>query len=312
MDLRILPAPPGVVPWLPATAMTLTEQWPEDPPVFHAGEPLTRTLTLTAKGLTAAQLPPLGGGSADGFKQYVDQPQLNDVAADDGVTGVREEKIAFLPTQPGRYTLAPIEVSWWDTRTRSVQIVRIPEREVEVLPGSTPQPAAPVAPPVAAAPGARADSPTGPVEPGAIDPRWLGALVVLAFGWLATALGWWWSSRRRRAPPRVEDVEESADLRAARRRLREACARDAAAAAQAALQEWARARWPDAKAGAWRELHARAGTALARELAALDRALYGPQADAWTGEGLWRCFSADAPEREPVRATKPTLAPLHP
>jgi hypothetical protein len=135
MDLRILPAPADVVPWLPATALTLTEQWPQEPPAFQAGEPLTRTLTLTAKGLTAAQLPPLGGGSADGFKQYVDQPELNDVVADDGVTGVREEKVAFLPTQAGRYTLAPIEVTWWDTRSQSLQVVRVPEREVEVLPG---------------------------------------------------------------------------------------------------------------------------------------------------------------------------------
>jgi len=310
MDLRILPAPAEVVPWLPATALTLTEQWPQDPPVFRAGEPLTRTLTLTAKGLTAAQLPPLGGGSADGFKQYVDQPELNDVVADDGVTGVREEKVAFLPTQAGRYTLAPIEVTWWDTRSQSLQVVRVPEREVEVLPGTAPQPAAA---PVTAAPATSADaSQPGFVEPAATRRLWLGAVVLLGLGWLATASAWWWSSRRRRSRPRVEEAGESADLRTARRLLREACGHDDPAAAQAALLEWARARWPDAEAGAWRELRAHAGTALARELDALDRARYGPQGGAWSGDGLWRSFGSEAPKREAGRNAEPALLPLHP
>jgi hypothetical protein len=101
MPLTILPSPQDVIPWVPASELTLTEQWPQDPPVFHAGEPLTRTLTLSAKGLTAAQLPPLGGMTVEAFKQYVDQPELDDQTADAGVTGVRREKIAFLPTQPG-------------------------------------------------------------------------------------------------------------------------------------------------------------------------------------------------------------------
>jgi hypothetical protein len=136
MDLKILPSPPDAIPWLPASELTLSEQWPQDPPVFHAGEPLTRTLTITAKGLTAAQLPPLGGASVEHFKQYVDQPELNDQTADEGVTGVRREKIAFLQTEPGKYTLPAIEVNWWNTGTRSFEVVRVPERDVEVPPGT--------------------------------------------------------------------------------------------------------------------------------------------------------------------------------
>jgi hypothetical protein len=316
MDLNILPAPAGVVPWLPATAMTLGEQWPQDPPVFHAGEPLTRTLTLTAKGLTAAQLPPLGGGSADGFKQYVDQPDLNDVAAEDGVTGVREEKIAFLPTEAGHYTLAPIEVTWWDTGTQSLQVVRVPEREVEVLPGAVAQaPAAPA--PATQAPAqdaSAAGAPPNPAFESATGRRlWLAAVILLGAGWLVTASAWWWSSRSRRAERvRAASAPEPAELGAARRQLRDACGRDDAPAAQAALLAWARARWPDAAAGAWRELRGHAGVALARELDALDRARYAREAAAWSGAALWRAFSVETPNLEPRRAAKPVLLPLHP
>jgi hypothetical protein len=315
MDLQILPAPAGIVPWLPATAVTLTERWPQDPPVFHAGEPLTRTLTLTAKGLTAAQLPPLGGASADGFKQYVDQPDLNDVVAEDGVTGVREEKIAFLPTQTGHYTLAPIEVTWWDTGSQSLQIVRVPEREVEVLPGATAQ--APAAPSATQSPAPNADAaglPRNPAFGSATGRRlWPAAVILLGTGWLLTAIAWWWSSRSRRAAKvRRTDATEHAGLGVARRRLREACGQEDPAAAQAALLDWARTRWPDAEAGAWRELRSHATATLRRELDTLDRARYARDGGAWSGAALWRAFSADAPEPEPRRAGRPALLPLHP
>ena len=35
--------------WIPAKKLTLTESWPQDPPQFQVGEPLTRTLTLMAE-----------------------------------------------------------------------------------------------------------------------------------------------------------------------------------------------------------------------------------------------------------------------
>jgi hypothetical protein len=316
MDLRIEPAPPDLVPWLPASEVTLTEQWPQDPPVFRAGEPLTRTITLAAKGLTAAQLPPLGGGVADGFKQYADQPALSDKATEDGVTGVREEKVAFLPTQPGRYTLAPIEVAWWDTDTQSVRIVRVPEREVAVLPGATADPAVPGAP-AASEPGAQAGVPAGAAGVAAGWPgrrMWLAAVAALGLGWLLTAAAWWWSSRRRRTERRHAEARSSpsAELDAARRRLRAACKRDDPAAAQGALLAWAQARWPAAGAGAWHELRIRSGEPLARELDALERARYGPQPERWSGEGLWRSFSAEALEAGSKRIPKEALLPLHP
>ena len=42
-------------PWLPSRELRLVEDWPQDPPRFRVGEPLTRTVTLTASGIAAAQ-----------------------------------------------------------------------------------------------------------------------------------------------------------------------------------------------------------------------------------------------------------------
>jgi hypothetical protein len=319
MPLTILPSPQDVIPWVPATELTLTEQWPQDPPVFHAGEPLTRTLILSAKGLTAAQLPPLGGMTVDAFKQYVDQPELDDQTADDGVTGVRKEKIAFLPTRPGHYTLPAVEVTWWNTRSESLETARVPEREVDVLPGAASQPA-PVVPPVPgdarANPGAPA--PAAPVATigSATHPLvWIAATATLAVAWLLTMSLWWWSvHRRHRETTRVDETIHEPDVSAVRRQLQVACDANDPDAARRALLAWAHARWPHAAAGVWDELRSASGASLARELETLDRALYGRDSAPWSGAALWRSFSAEAPALTPRsrRHAPDTLAPLHP
>jgi hypothetical protein len=312
MDLRIAPAQPGVVPWLPAEALTIEEQWPQDPPQFHAGEPVTRTLTLTARGLTAAQLPPLGGGSLAGFKQYADQPSLDDRVTSDGVTGVRTEKIAFLPLQPGRFTLPAVELSWWNTSTQSNQSLRVPEREIEVLPGAVQEPAA-----SAAAPAANPQVAPARGRPGIAatpDPRrWIALSAALGGGWLMTVVLWWWSTRRRRVSnATAAPVEDPPDLRAARRAVKEACERGDASAALRALHAWAQARWPTAPGGAWRELVSRSGPQLRTEIETLERTLYGARPTTWNGRPLWEHFESEAPPPASSKIERPALAPLHP
>src|SRR5262249_44101579 len=156
------------------------------------------------------QLPPLGGMTVDAFKQYVDQPELENQTADDGVTGVRTEKIAFLPTRPGRYTLPAIEVTWWNTRADTLETTRVPEREVEVLPGTAAPAAAPAAPADARAnQGAPPAAPVATVAPATSQLVWITATVTLAVAWLLTMSLWWWSARRRRSEtPRAEPEAE--------------------------------------------------------------------------------------------------------
>ena len=64
--------------WLPARDITLSEEWSQYPLKFKVDEPLTRTITLTARGLTSSQLPELPKWQSPDFKQYPDQPKLED------------------------------------------------------------------------------------------------------------------------------------------------------------------------------------------------------------------------------------------
>lgn len=124
--------------WLPAQDLQLEQDWSSDPNAFKVGEPITRVITLTGKGLTAAQLPPLKNLVLDGVKTYPDQPQTQDQQADTGVTGIRTETMAIVPTKSGKMTLPAITVTWWDTENNQQRKANLPATTINVATTTAP------------------------------------------------------------------------------------------------------------------------------------------------------------------------------
>lgn len=125
-------AKPDVPVWLPSQLLKLQDQWLSDPAQFTVGEPITRVLTLTAKGLTSAQLPELEIKAIDFVKQYPDQVQLKDDITDSGIVGIRQEKIAYIPSEAGEFILPSMLINWWNTRTGQWQKAQIAEQVITV------------------------------------------------------------------------------------------------------------------------------------------------------------------------------------
>jgi len=119
-------------PWLPAQQLTLKQSWSQDPDSFVVGEPITRTIDVTAKGLMASQLPPLQLPALDGIKYYPDQPQTDDQTSADGVTGSRRESFAIVPSKAGSLTLPAITVNWWNTREDRLQQATMPAQTIQI------------------------------------------------------------------------------------------------------------------------------------------------------------------------------------
>jgi hypothetical protein len=83
--------------WLPAESLTLEEQWnPADAPL-RVGEPITRTITIRARGLSDAQLPELPAPSLATLKTYPDQPQGESKAVNGAIESVKHLKTALIP-----------------------------------------------------------------------------------------------------------------------------------------------------------------------------------------------------------------------
>ncbi len=135
IDVKAKPA--SATTWLPAKSLTIKDEWLSDPSQFTVGEPITRVLTLTATGLTAAQLPELSIKKIDSVKLYPDQDVLKNTVSGSGIVGVRQEKIAYIPSKTGVITLPAKEINWWNTSSGQWEKAQIAEQIITVKPSET-------------------------------------------------------------------------------------------------------------------------------------------------------------------------------
>jgi oxygen tolerance protein BatD len=136
LSVKPQPSAANNINWLPAREINLSDNWGKDLPTLTVGEPVTRTITLSAQGLTAAQLPPLVIDQSPGFKLYNDQAQLEDNINTKGVIGRRVESMAIVPSEAGSLTLPEVRVQWWDTTNDHMRTSVLASVTFQVLPGA--------------------------------------------------------------------------------------------------------------------------------------------------------------------------------
>ena len=299
----IKPIPPGfdATDWLPASSLQLQEQWSETPPSFTVGEPITRTLTISAVGLSASQLPTLDGGKIEGMKLYPDQPSLKDNKDGTGIRAVRQQKIAMIPTRSGDLTLPPVDVRWWNIKEDKAESVRLPQRQIHVLPGNGVQQTPPTTAGVplpsvgsAARSNETSESPTAlPLTATFSSSKawwWPWLTLMFAVGWSVTALLWWRRARAARTAIASATRQREMSLRQIERQIKHSCMADDALGAKTHLLDWAQHRWPADAPASLTALARRCDGSLTKALSELDRALYAQGDHSWQGAPFWRQF----------------------
>ena len=308
VEVVVKPRPAATsTPWLPATAVTLTEEWPEEPPRLVAGEPVTWTLRLGATGLAGEQLPPIEPSGLEGVRFYPDQPVVATRAGTQSIHGELVQRIALVPGTEGTLTIPELRVQWWDVEADAPRTAVIPARTIAVAASPT---RAEASRPALAAPAA---------VPATGSRLWQRVSAVLAVVWLATlgALLFVLGRRRRgdgQSPPPAEDpIRNTA---AARQRVLDACRDASPRAARSALLAWAGLVWTESPP---RDLIALASRVrdepLAEAILALDRALWSARDTGWTGQSLAARIPRelgrrpDSPRRHPTAERLPSLHP---
>ncbi|MCB1776754.1 MAG: protein BatD [Candidatus Competibacteraceae bacterium] len=320
INIKARPPQSGVGPWLPAANLTLNETWSPDPPKFQVGEPVTRTLTLQARGLTGAQLPELPLPAAQNpLKFYPDQPATETQSDATAILGKREQKIALVPTNPGNFLLPEIRIPWWDTQTHQMREAVAPARKITVsgAPASaqqTPAQATLAQAPLANSKPQTQESPPPavqktPPQPAAISSippvaapvtatywPWIALAFLLA--WIATLILWWKTRREAaRAVSLSGDAQERSALalsqQQALRALKQACQANDAARIKSALLHWARLRWPENPPRSLLNVAEHINHDEARQaLQQFDRWLYRETGETWDGNAFYRQISA--------------------
>ena len=328
VELQIEPIPAAYrgAHWLPAADVKITEEWSKNPLELVPGEPVTRTLTLSARGLTSSQLPELPELLPGDFRQYPDMPELEDTKSTDGITAARLQKSAMIPARAGEYTLPEISLPWWDTDTQTMEYALLPARLVqvtalaaeppaEITPGQVPA-GTPGLPALDIDAGDLANSVPEPVEtaiaedatsPGVSIWQWLSFL--LAAAWVVTLV---YILKQRRAGPAEAAEAQDGSLNEAVKNLKRACRDNNPQQAKTALLQWARAQPSGPAAASLGDLEQHSGGELAGEIRILSRRLYSRTAESWSGEPLWQAFlQGDKTTKTGTTKDRGKLEPLY-
>lgn len=125
-------------PWLPLSSLKISGHL-EDADKAKAGEPLTLSLTIIAKGAVGSVLPSLENQvrANSNFKIYADKPDIGENISDDGksITGWREENYTLIPQKSGTLRLPEIKVPWWNVKENKIAYTVFPERQIPVAAG---------------------------------------------------------------------------------------------------------------------------------------------------------------------------------
>lgn len=127
LELEIKQIPQSFVnqDWIPAKQINLQQSWSQNKP-YQVGEPITRTINLTATGLSETQLPDLTIPEINGAKIYQDKTDTMTRTDGQQLIASKVIKYAVIPTTQGLLNIPEFQLEWFDTQTQTAQTASIP------------------------------------------------------------------------------------------------------------------------------------------------------------------------------------------
>lgn len=302
--------------WLAAENIELTQDWSGDIQQMKVGEPITRTLTLRGTGTTVGQLPELSPTQTDAnFKAYPDQPVLKEQKLADGITASRQEKIAMIPSVAGQHKLPEVEIPWFNTKSQTMEIARLPETTFNVVGNGETQAETPPEPKTSAPPSTPLATPkvSARLPPDTVLNQqniWLWTSLFLALGWLSTLIYFLGKRPKRQQADnrKKQGLSNDADIKESIKQLKEACSKNDVIKAKNALLSWGKQKF---KAHNLEAVAAHCDPALRAEILTLSQVLYGKNSSEWLGKKLMHAFNDNKAVRKKTDPDEPALEPLH-
>lgn len=319
--------------WLPAAELELVDSWADQPPEFKVGEPVSRTLSIKAKGVLATLLPELEIADAEGVSIYPEKPVTETHTDGTWVYGQSNLTISYMPTRAGSLDIPEMRLSWWDTESGVERTSVLPKWKLEILPGKD-LPANDIASEAdvqivdSTGAGKQLDPSTLNNDDVSITEQertWLNQikeywllLLVLA---MAVLLAMFWMRHRSMQKPadRIDNAgfapEKSAvNLQTNRQliqQLRKACSENNASSTADILLQMAALARPESPPQTLPALAAMLETG-GEELRNLDRFLYATKSADWDGYAFYESFKKGLVFRVDEKPVHAGLAPLYP
>ena len=298
LEAVVKSAPPSInlQDWLPANQVQLLDEWSDDIQKIKTGEPITRTITIIADGLTGLQLPDLSIEEINNIKQYPDKPVIENrkSTGSKGLTGIKQIKIAMIPAKAGNYTLPEIKLSWWNTVSNKKETATIPEKTItatgstnsaipEQINTQTDTPAIPQTenklnqPPVISS------------TKNASGSLWQWISLCLATAWLIT-LYLFFKKPKTATATNVPVKEKQKSSKSLATIVNKHAQNNDAKQTKNALIQWAQVFFDDENINNLTQILQHCQTTLSNEIMQLNQALYSPEHASWNGKKLLVAF----------------------
>lgn len=310
INVKAAPSTINLQDWLPASDVQLVEEWSDDIQNIKAGEPVTRTITIVAEGLTAVQLPDLDLKEINNLKQYPDKAVLENRKSTNGLTGLKQIKVALIPSAAGSYTLPEIKLQWWNTKTNKKEVATIPQTVITAtgLPdgndhtsdhtGAQTNKLAndtssnPVIDTTGQDKQVSSDNETQlPAMPAADNETyWKGLSLFLALAWLLTLVLFFIKSGSRNTQSKTKINNHLLSVKSATSAVEKHARNNDAHNTKTALIEWAQLIYNDKGLTNLTQITKHCSAQLSHEIRTLNQALYRPEESSWNGKELLNAF----------------------
>lgn len=307
VSVNAAPAAVNLQDWLPASDVRLTEEWSGDIQQLKSGEPVTRTITIAAAGLTGVQLPDLNFAEVNGLKQYPDKPAIEDQPGSNGVTGMKQFKVALIPTRAGSYTLPEVSLQWWNTKTNKKEIATIPATDLNVtgtaqadnlssssasmpalVPTTIPDATRQTLPAVTDRSSQQAPAPAITEEP-----YWKWLSLLFATAWLVTLLLLFRKSKTQSTQYRPVTGTSGPSLKSVIAAVEKSAWNNDAQNTKKALISWAQLAYKNKTINNLSDIAELCSPQLAEAIRLLNQTLYSSKKSAWNGRDLLTVFKSE-------------------
>lgn len=319
--------------WIPASDVSWTQQWRPESPTFQVGDPVTRLLSLEVVGQHQKILPKLPPRDTPDLKIYSDKSEHTQRSTPTGLIAQRSDSQAIIPMRSGRIVLPEEKMYWWNTQKDRLESIVLPAYEFDAAAAAgsagAAQPAIAQTQPSLAetAPQQSPINQTIPTTDGSdIDAiranNSIVAIQILVLICLAlsTCLNvWFWMQNHNRKIKQQTNKQPHQDkaltLKAAHKKIIEACNQQHAKATKQALVSWANLKFPDLKIVSLLQLKPLCQkSGFSTELDHLQAKLYTSNPSDWDSRAFKDAFikwEATLTQKMGAKASNGELAPLY-
>lgn len=318
--IEVLPIPSNYNEhWLPSEFVQLDDEWQGSTTAYVAGEPITRTITLTAIGVVEEQLPEIASVYPDSVKTYPDQAETTTVEKDNTLIAQRKENIAIIPSQAGELVIPEVKVPWFNSITQKTEYAILPEKRLQILPALVqPNNAIPEEP--VETQNIKNDlqissSLNLPMQENGLPQYWIWLTAGFLLIWLIT-LGLWWAHVKRLKSGLIDTsnsvLRTTQSEQSIWKKLDNALSKSDPQDTQKYLAQWLAAFSGDKQASLSQSLTKLGNANLTQATNTLLAARYAKTKTPWQGQELQKILRILRKQGRSTQPEKHELAPLYP